>query len=490
MTDVIIHIFPGIGREPIGTFDEMKELGLDQFKNYLLSVLGHVGISFLSDEPVYGYGPNITQKDLDNLRPLYENIRKSDSSRKKTKWTALNFLFYPKSPIFVGKISDDTEFFNEHQHIKIPLKLVDKTAQQALYALNGIEASYGSPYLDDTKENCLTAIFNHLTLTYPDGNPVVLSEVYMLRQTLKELQTKYKGKKEESGAAASKQGGKRRRKRKTKRKKRKKRRTKRKKKRKRKKRSRRRKRKSRRKKGGKKLDDINCWSVEDVWTPCRIGTPGVFDIIQTYRQILDINLIDNMWENKEFMYAMECAEGGLTGDGNIWIFPDEKIPVPINKSGNHPCLIDDKPAQAAGIIIKNKNKITIDACSGHYFPSAQISLGKVIQYLKNKGIIDLNEIPEINEKSDGCDEHSPMITFILNKEIFNRDGKRKNQPAFVSEEEKIPEAMVPATKPSFEVLDDEGKVAVSDAVPAPANLTVQTQGEERGPTIMRAMSID
>jgi len=235
MTNVIIHIYPGIARESIGTFDEMKELGLDQFKNYLLSVLGHVGISFLSDEPVYGYGPNITQKDLDNLRPLYENIRKSDSSRKKTKWTALNFLFYPKSPIFVGKISDDTEFFNEHQHIKIPLKLVDKTAQQALYALNGIEASYGSPYLDDTKENCLTAIFNHLTLTYPDGNPVVLSEVYMLRQTLKELQTKYKGKKEESGAAgpvrpaasgsagaaagASKQGGKRRRKRKTKRKK-------------------------------------------------------------------------------------------------------------------------------------------------------------------------------------------------------------------------------------------------------------------------------
>ena len=250
MTDVIIHIYPGIAREPIGTFDEMKELGLDQFKNYLLSVLGHVGISFLSDEPVYGYGPNITQEDLDNLRPLYENIRKSDSSRKKTKWTALNFLFYPKSPIFVGKISDDTEFFNEHKHIKIPLKLVNKTAQQALYALNGIEASYGSPYLDNTKENCLTAIFNHLTLTYPDGNPVVLSEVYMLRQTLKELQTKYKGKKEESGAAgpvrpaasgaagpvrpaasgsagvaagASKQGGKRRRKRKTKRKKRKKR---------------------------------------------------------------------------------------------------------------------------------------------------------------------------------------------------------------------------------------------------------------------------
>jgi len=234
MTDVIIHIYPGIAREPIGTFDEMKELGLDQFKNYLLSVLGHVGISFLSDEPVYGYGPNITQEDLDNLRPLYENIRKSDSSRKKTKWTALNFLFYPKSPIFVGKISDDTEFFNEHKHIKIPLKLVNKTAQQALYALNGIEASYGSPYLDDTKENCLTAIFNHLTLTYPDGNPVVLSEVYMLRQTLKELQENSNSKESSgaagpvrpaasaaSGAAAPPRQGGRRRRRKTKRKKRK-----------------------------------------------------------------------------------------------------------------------------------------------------------------------------------------------------------------------------------------------------------------------------
>lgn len=230
--------------------------------------------------------------------------------------------------------------------------------------------------------------------------------------------------------------------------------------------------------------------MEDVWTPCRIGTPGVFDIIQTYRKILDINSIDNMWENKEFMYALECAEGGLTGDGNIWIFPDEKIPV-INKSGNHPCLIDDKPAQAAGIIIKNKNKITIDACSGHYFPSAQISLGKVFQYLKNKGIIDLNENPEINEKSEGCDEHSPMITFILNKEIFNPNGKiSENQPALVYEEEKMPEAMVPAVKPSFEVLDDESKVAVSDAAPAPANLTVQTQGEQRGPSIMRVKTDD
>ena len=48
MTDVIIHIYPGIAREPLGTFDDMRRQNLDEFKNYLLTVLGHVGISFPS----------------------------------------------------------------------------------------------------------------------------------------------------------------------------------------------------------------------------------------------------------------------------------------------------------------------------------------------------------------------------------------------------------------------------------------------------------
>ena len=123
MTDVIIHIFPGI-KYPPGAFDEMRRQGIDQFKNYLLTVLGHIGISFPPDSTVYGYGPNITQEDLDNLRPDYQR-KVSGAVRRipKEKWTAINFLLREKSPVFNGIISDDTQFFNEHEHIKIPLKL-------------------------------------------------------------------------------------------------------------------------------------------------------------------------------------------------------------------------------------------------------------------------------------------------------------------------------------------------------------------------------
>ena len=45
-TNVIIHIFPGEAVEKEGTFDDMRRRGLVEFKNYLLTVLGHVGISF------------------------------------------------------------------------------------------------------------------------------------------------------------------------------------------------------------------------------------------------------------------------------------------------------------------------------------------------------------------------------------------------------------------------------------------------------------
>ena len=225
MTDVIVHFFVGIGQEPIGTFDEMKEQGLDQFKNYLLTTLGHVGISFPPDTTVYGYGPNITQEDLNSLGPYYENIRRSNFSRKKTKWTAFNFLLDTKSPVFSGKISDDSDFFGEHKHIKIPLKLVNKTKDEALVILNGIEKNYGYPYSDSSRENCLTAIFNHLELTYPDGKPVILEAVYSLSVTLDNLQKKYQDRERELGVAMASKGGvikkKRKKKRKTRKKKRK-----------------------------------------------------------------------------------------------------------------------------------------------------------------------------------------------------------------------------------------------------------------------------
>ena len=257
--------------------------------------------------------------------------------------------------------------------------------------------------------------------------------------------------------------------------------TKRKKKRKRKKGTRRRKRKSRRKKGGKKLDGIECWDASE-WTPCREKDARIFNFIKQNRNILNINIVDKMPDDMNFMYVMECAQGGLKGDGNIWIFPDEIISL-FNKSGNHPCLIDNKPVQAAGLISKNKNKITIDACSGHYRPSWQVALKNIYEYLQNNYIIE-TENAVFNKESEACDEESAMVTFTLNKAIFNSNGK------FIeSGEEK---RGVSETKPSFQLV---GKEERGVAAPAPANLTVQTQGEERGPTIRvesddSAMSID
>ena len=45
-TNVIIHIYPGRGKEEEREFYNKKELGINIFKEYLLEVLGHVGISF------------------------------------------------------------------------------------------------------------------------------------------------------------------------------------------------------------------------------------------------------------------------------------------------------------------------------------------------------------------------------------------------------------------------------------------------------------
>ena len=189
MTDVIIHIFPGMIIDQDGEFDKMKSKGITHFKNYLLSILGHVGISFPDNPTVYGYGPNVTQENLDNLRDDYQKkVIRGGRYIPKIKWTALNFLFNRKSPVFNGIISDNTQFFERHKHIKIQLKLINNNANQAMTILNGIKAKYGSQFSDSTKENCLTAIFDHLSFTYTDGKPVILKNPSMLRYTLQELQ--------------------------------------------------------------------------------------------------------------------------------------------------------------------------------------------------------------------------------------------------------------------------------------------------------------
>ena len=97
-------------------------------------------------------------------------------------------------------MSLDTNFFNEHKHIKIPLKLMG-TKYDALEKLYSIKAKYGIPpellhrkrteeQKELTFENCLSAIFNHLPLRYLDGKTEVkptIKQVYYLTQTLWDL---------------------------------------------------------------------------------------------------------------------------------------------------------------------------------------------------------------------------------------------------------------------------------------------------------------
>ena len=240
-TNVIIHIFPGEAVEEKGTFNNMRRRGLVEFKNYLLTVLGHVGISFPPEKKIYGFGPIITPGDITHLRDNYSERVNSMRRKIKQPWNAVNFLFYEESPTFRGKVftdDDDNIFFASHPHIEIPLKLKDMSKKDALKILTKLDAPYGSKFQGEERENCLTAIFNHLPLYYHNDKPVVLSEPGMLRNTLAELQQGIKPQ-EEGVAVAAKRGGKRRRK--TKRKSRKS------KKRRRKKRKTRKKRKSRKK---------------------------------------------------------------------------------------------------------------------------------------------------------------------------------------------------------------------------------------------------
>ena len=256
--------------------------------------------------------------------------------------------------------------------------------------------------------------------------------------------------------------------------------------RKRKKRTCRRKRKSRSKTGGDKLEGINCYGVNNAYKPCS-ANPEVSEFVQQYRQILDIYSVNNMPDDTIYMYVMECSEGRFQGDGHIWIFPDDR-PQEFQtflhpKDANHSCLINDTPTQSAGLISKKQNKISIDACSGHYTPEAENSLGKAYQYLGEKNIIDPNVNPQFNKVSEECGDASPMLTFVLNKAIFNRDGKLKeisdHQPSH-GEEEKGPSSVYSAPTPrAFQPSHGEEKMG-SSISNAPTPRAFQTSnGEDR-----------
>jgi hypothetical protein len=212
MTKVIIHFFRGKLSEAPGKFNEMKSFaidhgGMEYFKDYLLEFFGHVGISFPPDREVYGFGPNITQEDLNDLGP------NRIVDEKEIPWTAENFLFDDESPKFKGTISVDTQFFAAHVHVpKIPLILVGKEKEEALDILRNIDKDYGLPRQEG--ENCLTAIFKYLPLTYSDGTSVLetLSCPSSLIITLQDLK---------AGLAEAKKGGKKTKRKKTKRKRRK-----------------------------------------------------------------------------------------------------------------------------------------------------------------------------------------------------------------------------------------------------------------------------
>tara|TARA_R110001592_G_scaffold251127_1_gene513808 strand:- start:4838 stop:5677 length:840 start_codon:yes stop_codon:yes gene_type:complete len=250
MIRVNIHIFQGTGTEEEGKVNILKNQVVDdddgssltRFKNHLLTIHGHVGISFPDisfpdNTTIYGYGPDITRKVLDELE-VGDEYMESDKRRTGTTrwtredWTATNFLFRKDSPKFIGKITKDTSFFDPEQTETFPLIALVPTPRDALEILYNIKkpyvftddpnkkdqpAIYGLPGKKyDPRENCLTAIFNHLPLTYQNGKQVVLTTVYMLSQTLKELHQGTREaceKNEKSGSTGeSKEGGRRRRK--------------------------------------------------------------------------------------------------------------------------------------------------------------------------------------------------------------------------------------------------------------------------------------
>ena len=139
----------------------------------------------------------------------------------------------------------------------------------------------------------------------------------------------------------------------------------------------------------------------------------------------------------------------------IYILMDED-------NGNHPCVLFDQAAEAAGIIIKMGNAIKVDACSGHYLPKHDITLPKVAQYLIEEGIIDTTKGSFRKEISEGCGDKDTNKDyeemFYLNRAIF---------------EEKVPEAPS-AAGPSAPVVPEIEMVSDQES---------NSNAEEKGPEI-------
>lgn len=219
---------------------------------------------------------------------------------------------------------------------------------------------------------------------------------------------------------------------------------------KRKKRKTRKKKKTRRKRAGYYMgDDVECWDKEP-WSPCKDE-----HLLNSYknRKVLNIASVKTMIDGKKYMYVMECRN--VVGRRPlIYILMDED-------NGNHPCVLLDQPAEAAGIIIKMGNAIKVDACSGHYLPRHDKTLPKVSQYLLDEGIIDTTKGSFRKEISEGCGDKDVNkdyeIMFYLNRSIF---------------EEKVPEAPSAAA-------------AAAPAASAPAAPVQESNNnaEEKGPEI-------
>ena len=212
-----------------------------------------------------------------------------------------------------------------------------------------------------------------------------------------------------------------------------------------------RKRKTRRKKAGYYMgDDIECWNKEP-WSPCKDE-----HLLHSYenRKVLNIDSVKTMIDGKKYMYVMECRKQ-VGRRPLIYILMDED-------NGNHPCVLFDQPAEAAGIIIKMGNAIKVDACSGHYLPKHEMTLPKVAQYLLDEGIIDTTKGSFRKEISEGCGDkdinkdYEEM--FYLNRAIF---------------EEKVPEAPS-AAAPSASVVPEIEMVPGQES---------KSNAEEKGPEI-------
>ena len=213
----------------------------------------------------------------------------------------------------------------------------------------------------------------------------------------------------------------------------------------------RKKKKTRRKKAGYYMgDDIQCWNKEP-WSPCKDE-----HLRNSYenRKVLNIASVKTMIDGKKYMYVMECRKQ-VGRRPLIYILMDDD-------NGNHPCVLFDQPAEAAGIIIKMGNAIKVDACSGHYLPKHDITLPKVVQYLQEERIIDTTKGSFRSEISEGCGDkdinkdYEEM--FYLNRGIF---------------EEKVPEAPS-AAGPSASVVPEIEMVSDQES---------NSNAEEKGPEI-------